>query len=115
MSNKSTWLTFLGALGTSLTAGLCCIGPLVVVSLGLGGAWLSAVNVFTPYRNYLIVLTLVMLGYSFFRLYIKPPACGEGEGCILPRTLVLQRTLFWIITILALSFMTFPWYEDLIF
>lgn len=115
MNNKYTWLGFIGAFGTSVAVGLCCIGPLAVVGFGLGGAWLSAVNVFAPYRTYLIIVALAFLGYSFYRMYISPPKCGEGEGCVLPRTLRLQRTLFWIITILAILLITFPWYEEMFF
>lgn len=34
----------------AIFASACCVGPLVLVSAGIGGAWISYVTLFEPYR-----------------------------------------------------------------
>ena len=47
MNMKPTlWASAFAAVGASL----CCVAPLVLVSLGLGGAWLSTLTQLEPYR-----------------------------------------------------------------
>lgn len=114
MNNKSTWGALLSAVGTSFLASLCCLGPLLIVSLGAGGAWASYTTFFEPYRPYMMGLVGILLCYSFYKLYIKPPTCGIGGACISPKMLLIQRALFWIITAISIAFLTFPWYSEFI-
>lgn len=115
MSNKSTWEALIGALGSSFLASLCCLSPLLIATLGLGGAWSSYSTVFEPYRPYMIVFVGSLLGYSFYKLYIKPPPCGVGVACISPKILLIQRVMFWIIVAVSFALITFPWYSGLLF
>ena len=114
MINKSTWGALIGALGSSFLASLCCIGPLLLVAFGVGGAGASYVTFFAPYRSYIIVFVILSLGYSFYKLYIKSPSCGVGAICISPKMLFIQRGIFWIITILSIALLTLPWYSSLL-
>lgn len=34
----------------TIAASLCCVGPLVLVILGIGGAWISNLRVLEPWR-----------------------------------------------------------------
>ena len=110
MNNKSTWGALLGAIGSSFLASLCCLGPLLIVSLGAGGAWASYTTLFEPYRPYMMAFVGLLLCYSFYKLYIKPPPCGVGGACVSPKLLFIQRVLFWIIAATSIAFLTFPWY-----
>lgn len=110
MSNKSGWGSITGALGASLLASLCCIGPLIIVSLGAGGVWASYAFIFEPYRPYLIALVAVLFGYAYYKLYINPPPCGIEAGCISPRMFFIQRVIFWIILAISIALITFPYY-----
>ncbi|MBS0271192.1 MAG: mercury transporter MerT [Proteobacteria bacterium] len=114
MSNKSTWGALIGALGSSFLASLCCLGPLLIATLGAGGAWASYSTVFEPYRPYMIIFVGLALCYSFYKLYIKPPPCGVGAACISPKMLLIQRGIFWIIVAVSFALITFPWYAGLI-
>lgn len=115
MNHKSIWASLFGAIGTSIVASLCCIGPLVVLSLGIGGAWTSRLTVLAPYRSYSIGFVILSLVYSFYKLYLKPPACEIGQPCAHPRTLFIQRLLFWVISLIILLLLTFPWYGSRFF
>lgn len=114
MSNKSTWGALIGALGSSFLASLCCLSPLLIATLGAGGAWASYSTFFEPYRPYMIAFVMLLFGYSFYKLYIKPPPCGVGASCISLKMLLIQRGLFWIIVAISIALIAFPWYSGLL-
>jgi mercuric ion transport protein len=114
MKNKSIWGTLIGALGSSFLASLCCIGPWLVIILGSGGIWTSYIGIFEPYHPYMIVFVMLLFGYSFYKLYIKPPVCVIGAICISPRMLIIQRVMFWIILAISIVLLAFPWYSAFI-
>lgn len=101
-----------GALA-AVGASLCCVGPLALLLLGIGGAWISYLTALEPYRPIFIVLSLVFLGLAFRGLYWVQPACAPDGTCVRPRGLRNQRLLFWVITGLLLILIGFPWYAPL--
>lgn len=67
----SLWAGVLAAIGASV----CCVGPLVLLALGISGAWVSNLTAMEPYRPFFIGLTLLFLGLSFRKLYLMQPVC----------------------------------------
>ena len=55
------------AVVATVAASACCLGPLVLLGLGISGAWISRLTALEPYRPLFIGLTLVFLGYAFYR------------------------------------------------
>jgi len=100
----STITATLAALGASL----CCIGPVVLLSLGIGGSWMSSVRILEPYRPIFIIITAIFLLLAFRKLYLLPAKCSDADSC--SSSLRKQRTLFWIISVLAIALVTFPYY-----
>lgn len=39
-----------GALVAAVAASVCCLGPLVLLALGVSGAWASSLRALEPYR-----------------------------------------------------------------
>ena len=60
-------------------AALCCIGPSTVAVLGAGGA-LAAASL-APYRPYLLIISLAMILYGFWRAYRNTGINREGIAC----------------------------------
>lgn len=118
MNNKLTWAALTGALGSSFLAffvTLCCGGPvLLLLALGIGGVWASYFTFFEPYLPYIFALIFCLYGYSFYKLYINPPPCGEGSGCISQKMLFYQRLIFWVILTISIVLLAFPWYAHLL-
>ena len=108
---SSTPKVALAAGGVLAVLAMFCCGPLLLlVSLGLGGAWLSSsLELLTPLRPYLIGATLVVLGFAGWRIH-RPAAACEAEGCALPKTKVQPMILFWMVAALVLAMLTFPYY-----
>ena len=96
-------------------ASVCCVGPLVLLSLGISGAWIGQLTAMEPYRPYFIALTLALLGLTFRRLYLIPAVCEPGTSCADPRTRQRQRLVFWIVAALLLALLAVPTVAPLFF
>lgn len=96
-------------------ASMCCVGPLVLFTLGIGGAWVGSLTAMEPYRPIFIGLALLFLGLAFRRLYLMPQICTIGTPCADPRTIQRQRLMFWISTVLLLGLLAVPWLAPLFY
>ncbi|WP_449720084.1 mercuric transporter MerT family protein [Cupriavidus laharis] len=99
----------------AIGASVCCVGPLVLIALGIGGTWVGSLTVMEPYRPLFIGLTLLFLGLAFRKLYVVPPVCAPGMRCAEPRAIRRQRLTFWIVAVLLLSLLTVPWLAPLFY
>ena len=98
-----------------ITASVCCVGPLVLLGLGVSGAWIGSLTALEPYRPIFVVVTLTFLGLSFRKLYLVPPVCEPGKACSVPAHLKKQRATFWVVSALLLGLLAFPWYAPLFY
>jgi mercuric ion transport protein len=100
---------------SAIGASICCVGPLVLLALGVSGAWIGSLTALEPYRPILIGVTVVFLGLAFYRLYVVRPACSPESACGNPRSLRRQRMAFWIVTVLVLGLIAVPWFAPLFY
>lgn len=98
----------------AVAGSLCCVAPVVLLLLGIGGAWISYLTMLTPYRPIFIGVTLVFLALAFRKLYLVAPACAPDGTCVTPRSLRNQRMVFWTVTVILLTLLAFPWYTPLL-
>ena len=105
MTEKGTLIA--GALA-AIGASVCCVGPLVLLALGIGGAWVGNLTAMEPYRPIFIGLTLLFLGLAFRKLYLVPQNCAPDTLCPNPRTIKRQWLTFWIVTVLLLGLLAVP-------
>jgi mercuric ion transport protein len=100
---------------TAVGASICCVGPLVLLALGVSGAWIGSLTALEPYRPFFIGLTLLFLAFAFHRLYFARRVCTPRSACANPRTLKHQRLAFWIVTVLVLGLIAVPWVAPLFY
>jgi len=105
----SSWLG-IGAGLAAIGASVCCVGPLLLLSLGIGGAWMSTFTSMETVRPYFIILTLIFIGLGYRKLYLISDSCKEGEACALPEVKHKQRIIFWSSSASILLLLAFPWY-----
>ena len=105
------WPLFGGAAAV-IGASACCLGPLVLVSLGVSGAWIANLTALEPYRPIFIGLAVLFLAFAYRQIYRRAPpdACEPASLCASPRTERLYKTLFWSVTVLALAALAFPYF-----
>ncbi|CAN5270957.1 hypothetical protein BH09PSE6_BH09PSE6_28540 [soil metagenome] len=72
------WLAV--AFVSTLLASVCCVLPLVLVLLGISGAWLARVPHWQPLSPALSGLSWIALAFAGWQLY-RQPDCADGETC----------------------------------
>lgn len=107
------------AVVTALFASLCCITPVLAVLGGLSGI-ATTFSFLEPLRPYLIGLTVIVLGYAFYKAY-KPKkgtdidcAC-EDETSGKKVSFINSKKFLWIITAISALLITFPYYSKVLF
>ena len=100
----------------AVLASACCLGPLVLVMLGVGGAWVANLQALEPLRPVFITVALAALFFAWRRLYRSTTAdCAPGEVCTVPATRHSYRMLFWIVSALVLVALAFPYLAPLFY
>ena len=90
-----------GVIG-ALLASSCCIAPLLLLTLGVSGAWMGNLTALAPYQIYFITATLLFLGAGFWYVYWKPrKACTEGTYCASPTADRVIKIALWFSTALV--------------
>lgn len=105
---KKATLLNVSAIAAALGASVCCTLPIVVAVLGVGSAALGAA--LAPLTPWFTGLTVLLLGFAFYRAY-RPVPCEPGEACAVPASRKRQRLILWIVTLVALLLVTFPYYS----
>ena len=108
-SRSGSIALFSGGLAAIL-ASTCCLGPLVLVTLGVSGAWIGNLTLLEPYRPFFIVIALVALFFAWRSIYQTAQACKPGEVCALPPTRRLYKFLFWASAVLTLLALVYPYF-----
>lgn len=93
----------------AILASTCCLGPLVLLALGFSGAWIGNLTVLEPYRPLFIGAALVALLFAYRRIFRPPPACEPGEACVIPQVRTTYRLLFWIVVMVVVVALGFPY------
>jgi len=78
-------LAAVGGVIGALAASSCCILPVILFSLGIGGAWIGNFTQLAPYQPYFIAATLAFIGTGYWLSYrSSKAACAAGEACARP-------------------------------
>ena len=107
-SQNGRGVLFAGGVAAIL-ASTCCLGPLVLVALGISGAWIGNLTKLEPYRPIFIGAALVALFFAWRRIFRPSHACEPGEVCALPQVRTTYKLIFWIVTALVLIALAFPY------
>lgn len=105
---KARSALFAGGLAAIL-ASSCCLGPLILVSLGIGGAWISNLSALEPYRAFFIGAALVAMWFAWKRIYRPVENCQPGEACAIAQVRTTYKVIFWIVGALVIVALGFPY------
>ena len=117
-SASTRWATpgsVLAGAAAAIGASACCAGPLLLVVLGVGGAWGSRLVALAPLQPYVVAAALAFFGFAFYRLYRNLEACAPDEACAIPLVRRRQRVILWTVFALAAALMSFPLYAPLFY
>ena len=116
-TDKLAKTTLVGGALAALAASACCLGPLVLVSLGIGGAWISNLTRLEPLRPVFIGVALLCMALAYRKIYRGPAAannCAPGSVCALPQTNARNRILFWGVSLLVGIALAYPYFVTLL-
>ena len=103
---RNVW-DIVGAIGAATVASVCCVVPLLLVSLGIGGAWMSYLTALVPYRPFFIAFAVVALGYAFYREY--KTSTGPDCECEAKISDPVRRGLLLIATVATVGLIGSPY------
>ena len=106
--NKGTGPLAVGGIAAIL-ASACCLGPLVLVTLGVSGAWIGNLTALEPYRPIFIGAALVAMFFAWRRIYRPVEECQPGEVCAVPQVRTAYKVIFWGVSVLVLIALVFPY------
>ncbi len=95
-TDRKTKLPILGSLITAILASICCLGPIVLAVLGVGGAGLF--SKFENLRPYFFGLTAIFLGLAFYFTYRKRNEECEDGTCKIHKAPKWNKISLWIAT-----------------
>ncbi|MEE9289324.1 MAG: mercuric transporter MerT family protein [Bacteroidota bacterium] len=106
MMERST-LSSTGSIAAAFIGSLCCIGPIALAVLGLGG-----VGLFTAlgeYRQYIMAGTVVLLGLAFYFTYRKREVICEDGTCKVESASKWNKIAVWAAAVAVVFFLIFPY------
>ena len=99
----------------AILASACCLGPLVLLSVGVSGAWIANLTMLEPYRPFFIGAALIALFFGWRRIFRPAEACKPGEVCAIPQVQTAYKLIFWIVAALVLVALGFPYVAPLFY
>lgn len=93
----------------ALLASTCCLGPLVLVGIGVSGAWIGNLTLLEPYRPFFIAAALVALFFAARRIFRPTADCNPGELCAVPGVRRGYKAMFWVVAALVVVAIGFPY------
>lgn len=92
-SRKKLGLVALAVL-SSIIASSCCVLPLVLVLMGITGAWMVNLTSLQPVTPLFIVIALGTLAWAGYLVFRPATACAYPENASCARTRRLTRLAF---------------------
>lgn len=102
------------ALAGAGLASACCVVPLLLVTLGISGAWIGNLTALEPWKPYVSAVTLILIGFGFWHVHRREkPVCAEGSYCARPHTQRMTKAVLWAGLLLVLAALTLDWWAPL--
>ena len=106
---KSTTPAIVAASLAAIGASVCCVLPLVLVLMGISGAWIANLTALDPWRPWFTAATVLCLVLAFWNLYGPPSRCRTDGVCVEPRVLARRRRWLWFATVVIALLLLFPY------
>ena len=102
---KSPLTAILAASVAAIGASVCCVVPLVLVVLGISGAWIANLTALVVQCG-----RAGVLGLGLRSLYGPSSRCRADGECVDQSVLRHRRRWLWIATVVIVLLLLFPYY-----
>ena len=105
-----------GSVIGAVLASACCIVPLLLVTLGVSGAWIGSLSALEPYKPWFAAVTILFLGIGFWQVYWNPKMeCEEGSYCANPKSDRVVKIALWSATLLVALALTIEYWAPIFY
>lgn len=91
---------------SSITASICCLGPLLLLATGVNGAWMSRLMLLERYQPILITFTLVAFFLAARKMFPYAWKVDAADRCLEQKIDRKGTLLFVLSLIIALVFIS---------
>ncbi|WP_370978980.1 mercuric transporter MerT family protein [Agaribacterium sp. ZY112] len=110
---KTSW-SLIAGVAAAFGASLCCAGPLILLSVGISGAWIANLTELEPYRPLFIAVVVALFGWAGWRIFksdlTKQDFCIPGEACAQPRVQRNRKLLYFVAVLVAMILIFSPYW-----
>lgn len=99
----------------ALLASSCCLGPLLLITIGFSGSWIGNLTLLEPYRPIFIGAALLALLLAWRRIWRPAAACAAAEACAQPQVKRGYKLLFGLVALWVLLALVFPYLAPLFY
>ena len=108
------WTAAGGLLGSLGICAACCLGPVLLVAAGAGGAWAARLEQLGGYRWLLVAGTALLVAVGVYLAYFRKARCTAGSGCTARKSGTGTRAMLWTAAFLAVAGLLFDRIEQLL-
>ncbi len=100
----------------AIFASSCCVAPLLLLTLGISGAWIGNLTALEPYKWVFIAISAVFLALGFWHVYFRPAEpCEDGTYCARPLASTVVKGALWLAAALIALSATVDWWASLFY
>jgi len=113
--SKKINIPLIGGVLAGIAASACCVGPLILLFLGFGGAWVSNLTALEPYRRIFIAIALLALLVAYQRIYRAKTkqACDAKNVCAKSTINTTYKWLFISAVVIVSASISSPYFISL--
>lgn len=104
-------ISAVGAVLSAVLASICCVGPLALGALALGGVGF-AIGL-EKYRPYFLAATAIFLAVGFYQAYFRREICADGS-CKVGSGSSAVKGMLWVIALAVAGIASFPSWAPLL-
>lgn len=108
-AGRPGWFAAGGIVG-ALLASSCCVVPLLLVTVGVTGAWIGKLTALEPYSPIFAGIAILCIGLGFWHVYFR----GTG-ACATQRSVMVTKALLWFAAVLTVIALTTDWWAPLFY
>ncbi len=106
-----TGLLAAGGIAGAIGATSCCILPLGLSVMGVGGAWIANLRALAPYQPLFVLVAVGFIGAGFFfTSRLANESCADGQACARPLPNALVKSTLWVSALIVLGAITFNYW-----
>lgn len=109
-AEAATTLIAAGGILGAVAASSCCILPLALFALGIGGAWIGDLTALEPYQPIFIAITAGLVAAGYYLVHRqRRAACTDEVACGRPLPAKFVTIMLWLATALVAAAVAFPY------